>query len=624
MSIRAVAHRLIQNGRLLYRFIKPQEPIKTVVDCVKINAHEAKAIESSLRPTLGRSAFQTFGYQVHYHARRIFVENILNRVTNSLAGDLRKRATKRLFFGDSRPFFALVGVSLASGTGILTKDDELEGLCWEIREAVSKLKWATRDLDDSVKVDIGLKDLTLGPSIAKGCSAVVYAARWKEDSGGTPTSHQETANDLQNGPSINLSDPLSTFPLAVKMMFNYDAESNALSILRAMHRETVPAQFHISSEELSGWEKSLQERTKALPPHPNVVDMQYVFADRVPQLPGSFSLYPDALPARINPNGSGRNMSLFLLMKRYDCSLSEYLQGRELTPRVSLLLLTQLLEGVAHINLHGVAHRDLKSDNLLIDLSEGEDWPILVVSDFGCCLADRKLGLRLPYHTPDTDKGGNAALMAPEVANAVPGPFTTINYEKSDAWAVGTVAHELFGSINPFYLRGGDGQRPLLRSSTYKEDELPELPSTVPSIICALIRNLLHRDPSKRMTADMAANVCQLFLWAPKSWMEENIPSSNEVLQWLLFLTSKLVCERGLPVGSYSQRRTFPEYQLISSFLARVHLRKVREAVTWMRRHRPDDSIPATCSSSAISRLVALDRDSCSLLKSIPISALSP
>lgn len=39
----------------------------------------------------------------------------------------------RLMFGDSTPFFALVGVSLASGDGMLTKDDELEAVCWEIR-----------------------------------------------------------------------------------------------------------------------------------------------------------------------------------------------------------------------------------------------------------------------------------------------------------------------------------------------------------------------------------------------------------------------------------------------------------------------------------------------------------
>jgi hypothetical protein len=48
---------------------------------------------------------------------------------------------------------------------------------------------------------------------------------------------------------------LSNFPLAVKMMFNYDAESNATSILRAMYRETVPAWCHFTNEELSIWEK---------------------------------------------------------------------------------------------------------------------------------------------------------------------------------------------------------------------------------------------------------------------------------------------------------------------------------------------------------------------------------
>lgn len=39
----------------------------------------------------------------------------------------------RIFFGDSGPFFALVGVSLASGAGLITKEEELEGVCFEIR-----------------------------------------------------------------------------------------------------------------------------------------------------------------------------------------------------------------------------------------------------------------------------------------------------------------------------------------------------------------------------------------------------------------------------------------------------------------------------------------------------------
>ena len=37
--------------------------------------------------------------------------------------------------------------------------------------------------------------------------------------------------------------------------------------------------------------------------------------------------------------------------------------------------------------------------------------------------------------------------MAPEVANAVPGIFSFINYEKADVWSCGTMAYEIFGMI---------------------------------------------------------------------------------------------------------------------------------------------------------------------------------
>ena len=49
-----------------------------------------------------------------------------------------------------------------------------------------------------------------------------------------------------SGLEENTKDEESTktddFPLAVKMMFNYDVESNSAAILRSMYRELVPFQ----------------------------------------------------------------------------------------------------------------------------------------------------------------------------------------------------------------------------------------------------------------------------------------------------------------------------------------------------------------------------------------------
>lgn len=155
---------------------------------------------------------------------------------------------------------------------------------------------------------VTLQNFVIGPIIAKGCSAAVYAARYVDatlEKNNSPTNIDTETKDK------------SAFPFALKMMFNYDAESNAAAILRAMYRETVPSRKHYENDNMTIWEQKLMENKATLPPHPNIVAVYNVFADRIPILPDSWGMYPDALPTRINPHGSGRNMSLFLLMKRF-------------------------------------------------------------------------------------------------------------------------------------------------------------------------------------------------------------------------------------------------------------------------------------------------------------------
>lgn len=111
-------------------------------------------------------------------------------------------------------------------------------------------------------------------------------------------------------------------------------------------------------------------------------------------------------------------MFQFIVFNRYSRTVQEYVASNRMSdPQVSTILLLQLLEGIAHLTRHGVAHRDLKSDNLLLDEGGGisGSCPRLVIVDFGCCLAERQWGLVLPFYTAEIDRGGNSNLMAPEV-----------------------------------------------------------------------------------------------------------------------------------------------------------------------------------------------------------------
>ena len=137
----------------------------------------------------------------------------------------------------------------------------------------------------------------------------------------------------------------------------------------------------------------------------------------MPLIYDSLDSYPIALPKSYNPEGIGKNKTLFLVMPKYTCSLREYLSvnRQALTFRQRMYLFRQFLEGVAHLEHNKICHRDLKSDNILLDLSKDADYPQLVITDFGCCLDGQGNDMQMLFQSYDADLGGNAALMAPEV-----------------------------------------------------------------------------------------------------------------------------------------------------------------------------------------------------------------
>ena len=117
---------------------------------------------------------------------------------------------------------------------LCVKQDELDCVCAEIRRAASKTinkPTVPQHQEDVEGCSWSLADFDIGPVIAKGCSAVVHAAKLTMEGFkkmGDSSSEEDSCKPL--------SDEKSSYPLAIKMMFNYEAESNANAIINAMHR----------------------------------------------------------------------------------------------------------------------------------------------------------------------------------------------------------------------------------------------------------------------------------------------------------------------------------------------------------------------------------------------------
>ncbi|XP_036702993.1 serine/threonine-protein kinase PINK1, mitochondrial isoform X2 [Balaenoptera musculus] len=430
-------------------------------------------------------------------------------------------------------------VFLAFGLGLgLIEEKQAEGrraasACDEIQAVFTqKNKLLPDPLDARRWQGFRLEEYLIGKSIGKGCSAAVYEATMP-----VLPQDQQVAGSIGllpgRGPEIvprgeEEQAPLApAFPLAIKMMWNISAGSSSEAIFRTMSQELVPA----SRVALAG-EYGVTHRSKGGPKqlaaHPNVIRVFRAFTSSVPLLPGALLDYPDVLPPRLHPEGLGHGRTLFLVMKNYSCTLRQYLRGHSPSPRLATVMTLQLLEGVAHLVQQGVAHRDLKSDNVLVEL-DADGCPWLVITDFGCCLADERVGLRLPFTSWYVDRGGNSCLMAPEVSTACPGPRAVIDYSKADAWAVGALAYEIFGLPNPFYGQG----RAHLESRSYQEAQLPALPESVPLEARQLVRSLLQRDASKRPSARVAANVLHLSLWGERTLALKNL-KPDRMIGWLL------------------------------------------------------------------------------------------
>ncbi|XP_041479338.1 serine/threonine-protein kinase PINK1, mitochondrial-like isoform X3 [Lytechinus variegatus] len=275
--------------------------------------------------------------------------------------------------------------------------------------------------------------------IAKGTEGVVFGAKkqvthppCEEDeefadpsNGNLPVSNELTNGGVgqQQNEELPVCDDKEC-NLALKMMFNYNVGSTPADVFADYEAERLPLLMAKGSFSRSNRFKGDTSRPKDSlhSSHPNIVLMHEAFVDdvRVPCLGSAVSMFDMALPARLNPIGAGADITMFIVMKRYRTSLRDYLDVEcGLSDRTLMVIVAQLLEAVCYLGNQGVIHRDLKSNNILVDYEEVSGAsPHVVVADFGCALSLRGRNLMDSVSVDDRNRQGNSALMAPERPSA--------------------------------------------------------------------------------------------------------------------------------------------------------------------------------------------------------------
>eukprot|EP01043_Picozoa_sp_COSAG02_P063163 COSAG02_NODE_8884_length_2410_cov_1.013847_3_plen_317_part_01 len=149
---------------------------------------------------------------------------------------------------------------------------------------------------------------------------------------------------------------------ALKVMLNYqEAHANTLAIRQEFDAETA-----------------LLSDPVRLPPHRHIMAVLHTFTDTVDCLPG-WDFDPTIVMSR----------TMVVVMPFFEQDLQAVLRsarrrGERFTDTRAVRIIYHLLLAVRHLKDHGIAHRDVKLDNVLL-ANVGTAAEAAVLTDFGMC-----------------------------------------------------------------------------------------------------------------------------------------------------------------------------------------------------------------------------------------------
>ncbi|MGW2828343.1 serine/threonine-protein kinase [Streptomyces sp. NPDC001286] len=216
-----------------------------------------------------------------------------------------------------------------------------------------------------------------------------------------------------------------------------------------------------SDQELVG--RFVQERTALLGlEHPNIVSVRDLVVD-------------------------GNDLALVMDLVRGTDLRTRLDRDRRLAPEAAVAIVADVADGLAAAHAAGVVHRDVKPENVLLDmqgpLGPGGAHPALL-TDFGVA----KL-IDTPRRTRATKIIGTPDYLAPEIVEGLP-PRAAV-----DIYALATVLYELLAGFTPF--GGGHPGAVLRRHVTETVAPLPGIPDE----LWQLIVQCLAKAPASRLRA---------------------------------------------------------------------------------------------------------------------------
>lgn len=274
-----------------------------------------------------------------------------------------------------------------------------------------------------------------------------------------------------------------------------------------------------------------------IPFHPNIITIRHHYIGATERFKKFMNLL---IPVKLDVPIEMANRTSFLVMDKYQQTLKSFMvQQRTVYSKPSfgldskflLQLLYQILSAISHLKKHDIVHRNIKSDNIVLD-----NYLRPILTDFGFAKSVRSSNSRPLLISDDEVCAGNNHAWAPELlrhsrqhltqrgSGGVTVPLYDI-YSKTDAYAVGRMFFSLLRSPTD----GDHFPQSTVTVPHYNDSDIPELPVCYSEGLRWLLHNLVLDDPSKRLSERKAMLCAGMMLFPPSN---EDINCESDALTY--------------------------------------------------------------------------------------------